>query len=105
MGAILGILIGIGVVGAAASGTLEPWSAGACVIIVAVGLLFPRTVGMLLTGVALASVIAIIVGLLTGHGGSALSALLIGMVAFAGQFVIGLVRRDATGIASTRWPQ
>ena len=96
VGAILGILVGIGVVVAAANGTLEPWSIGAAVVLVLVGLVFPRTIGMMLTAVAFASVVAIIVGLVTGHGGSAISALLIGVVSFAGQFIIGLVRRDST---------
>lgn len=97
IGTILGILVGIGVIGAASSGTLEPWSFAAAIVLVLVGLLFPRTVGIMLMTVAFASVVAIIAGLVTGHGSSALAALLIGITAFAGQFIIGLVRRDATG--------
>jgi hypothetical protein len=99
MGAILGIVIGIGVIVMAANGTLEPWSIGGAVVLVLIGFVFPRTMGMLLTGVAVASVIAIVAGLVTGHGGSALAAFLIGITAFVGQFVIGLVRRDATDFA------
>jgi predicted CDP-diglyceride synthetase/phosphatidate cytidylyltransferase len=51
---------------------------------------------MMFTTVSVASAIAVIVALATGHGSSALAALLIGLVTFAGQFLIGNVRRDAT---------
>lgn len=99
MGVILGIIVGIGVIVMAANGTLEPWSIGAAVVLVLIGFAFPRTMGMMLTGVAMASVIAIVAGLVTGHGASALAALLVGITAFVGQFIIGLVRRDATDYA------
>jgi len=96
LGIILGVVVGIGVVQAAGSGTL---AVGSFVIFIALGLLgllFARTVGMMFTTVSVASAIAVIVGLATGHGSSALAALLIGLVTFAGQFLIGNVRRDAT---------
>jgi hypothetical protein len=96
LGIILGVVVGIGVVQAAGSGTL---ALGSFVIFIALGLLgllFARTVGMMFTTVSVASAIAVIVALATGHGSSALAALLIGLVTFAGQFLIVNVRRDAT---------
>lgn len=98
MGVLVGLILGIGICAQAATGELQFWGLGAAVVIVLLGFIFPIFFGTLLTGVAIASPIAAIIGWLTGHGDSALAALGIGAVAFAGQFIIGLVRRDRTQI-------
>lgn len=96
IGSILGIIVGIGICLQAAQGSLQLWSLGAVVGAVVIGLIFPVTVGTFLTGVAIASPIAAILGFLFGNATSGLAAVGIGVLAFGGQFVIGLVRRDAS---------
>jgi hypothetical protein len=63
---------------------------------VLIGFLFPVTIGTFLTGVAIASPIAAILGFVFGNASSGLAALGIGILAFGGQFIIGLVRRDSS---------
>lgn len=79
-------------------GTLEAWTIGVAVVIVLIGFVFPQTVGVALTSISLASPIAIILALVTENGSSALSALGIGITAFVGQYIIGLVREDVSGL-------
>ena len=97
-GIIIGVVAAIGMCVQAFEGTLEAWSIGIAVVIVVVGFIFPQTVGIALTTISIASPIAIILALLTGNGSSALSALGIGITAFAGQYIIGLVRQDVSGL-------
>ena len=96
IGTIVGILVGIGVIASAASGQLQVWPIGGAIVLVLIGFLIPRTIGMMLTMVALLSLVAFVFGLLTGLFSSAWAALAIGVICFVGQFLIGTVRRDAT---------
>lgn len=98
MGTVIGLLLGIGICIQAASGELEFWGLGVALVLVLIGFAFPFFMGTLLTGVAMASPVAAIIGLVTGHGDSALAALGIGLLAFVGQFIIGIVRRDSAPI-------
>ena len=98
MGFIIGLIVSIAMCVQAFEGTLEAWSIGIAIGIVLVGFVFPQTVGVALTSISLASLVAIVLALLTGHGSSALSALGIGITAFVGQYVIALVRQDASGL-------
>ena len=98
MGAIAGIIVGIAMCVQAFNGELEPWSLGIALIAVLVGIIFPITVGTFLTGVVIASPLAAILGFISGNTHSALAALGIGVIAFAGQFIVGHIRRDRSGI-------
>jgi len=94
IGTLVGIIIGIGICVQAFNGELQAWSLGVVVLMVLAGFVFPVTVGGFLTGVAIASPVAAILGFVTGNSDSGLAAIGIGVLAFGGQFVIGLVRRD-----------
>ena len=96
IGTLLGVIVGIGICVQAFNGELQVWSLGVAAIAVLIGFAFPITVGTFLTGVAIASPIAALLGFIFGNASSGLSALGIGVLAFGGQFVIGLVRRDQT---------
>jgi hypothetical protein len=96
IGSIVGLIVGIGICVQAFNGELQVWSLGAVVIAVLIGFLFPVTIGTFLTGVAIASPIAAILGFVFGNASSGLAALGIGVLAFGGQFIIGLVRRDSS---------
>jgi hypothetical protein len=96
IGTLLGIIVGIGVIAQAFNGELQVWSLAAVVVVVLIGFIFPVTVGTFLTGVAIASPIAAILGFIFGNTSSGLAALGIGVLAFGGQFVIGMVRRDSS---------
>ena len=98
IGTILGILVGVGICSQAFDGNLQGWSLGAIVVVVLIGLIFPVTVGTFLTGVALMSPIAAILGFVVGNASSGFAAIGIGLLAFGGQFVVGHIRRDASGI-------
>ena len=94
IGSLLGLIVGIGICVQAFNGELQVWSLAAVVVVVVIGFIFPVTVGTFLTGVAIASPIAALLGFIFGNASSGLAALGIGLLAFGGQFVIGLVRRD-----------
>ena len=94
IGTLLGLIFGIGVCVQAFNGELQAWSLGAVVVVVLIGFVFPVTVGTFLTSVMIASPVAAILGFITGNASSGLAALGIGLMAFGGQFIIGLVRRD-----------
>jgi len=94
IGTLVGVIVGIGICVQAFNGELEVWSLAAVVVAVLVGFVFPVTVGTFLTGVAIASPVAALLGFITGNPSSGLAAIGIGVLAFGGQFVIGLVRRD-----------
>lgn len=94
IGTLVGVIVGIGICIQAFNGELQVWSLGAAVGAVLIGFIFPITVGTFLTGVAIASPVAAILGFVTGNPASGLAAIGIGVLAFGGQFVIGLVRRD-----------
>jgi len=94
IGTLVGIIVGIGICVQAFNGELQAWSLGAVLLIVLAGFIFPVTIGTFLTGVAIASPVAAILGFVTGNSASGLAAIGIGVLAFGGQFVIGLVRRD-----------
>lgn len=94
IGTILGLIVGVGICIQAFNGELQLWSLGAVLVIVLVGFIFPITIGTFLTGVAIASPIAMILGFVTGNSSSALAAIGIGALSFGGQFVIGMIRRD-----------
>lgn len=96
IGSIIGLIVGIGICVQAFNGELQVWSLGAVVIVVLIGFLFPVTIGTFLTGVAIASPVAAILGFVFGNASSGLAALGIGILAFGGQFIIGLVRRDSS---------
>jgi hypothetical protein len=95
MGSILGIIVGIGVCLQAAGGNLQVWSLGMALVAVLIGFIFPFFVGTFLTGVAITSPIAAILGFVFGNTSSGLAAIGIGALAFGGQFIIGHIRRDA----------
>lgn len=76
------------------NGELEAWGIGGVLVVVLIGFLIPMTVGTFLMGVTIASPVAAILGFITSHPSSGINAMIIGVLAFAGQFVIGLVRRD-----------
>ena len=94
IGSLIGLIVGIGICVQAFNGELHVWSLGAVVVAVLIGFIFPVTIGTFLTGVAIASPVAAILGFIFGNTSSGLAALGIGALAFGGQFVIGLVRRD-----------
>jgi hypothetical protein len=94
IGTLVGVIVGIGICIQAFNGELQAWGIGAVIVVVLIGFLIPMTVGTFLIGVAIASPIAAILGFITGHPSSGVNALVIGVLAFAGQFIIGLVRRD-----------
>jgi len=96
IGSIIGLIVGVGICVQAFNGELQVWSLGAVVIAVLIGFLFPVTIGTFLTGVAIASPVAAILGFVFGNVSSGLAALGIGILAFGGQFIIGLVRRDSS---------
>lgn len=96
IGTLLGLIVGIGICVQAFNGQLQVWSLAAVVVVVVIGFIFPVTVGTFLTGVAIASPIAAILGFIFGNASSGLAALGIGLLAFGGQFVIGMVRRDSS---------
>jgi hypothetical protein len=97
-GIIIGVIAAIGICVQAFEGTLDALSIGIAVVIVLIGFIFPQTVGIALTTISITSPIAIILALVSGSGSSALSALAIGITAFAGQYIIGLVRQDVSGL-------
>ena len=94
IGTLFGLMTGIGICVQAFNGELQVWSLAAVVVAVVIGFIFPITVGTFLTVVASASPIAALLGFIFGNASSGLAALGIGLLAFAGQFVIGMVRRD-----------
>lgn len=97
MGAILGFIVGVGLAISAWDGSLEPWGLGVFVVAGVLGVvLIPRTVGMFMTGVMGFSPIAILAGLISGHGSSALTALGIGIGAFATQLLVGKLRSESS---------
>ncbi len=97
IGTLLGILAGIGICVESWNGQLQAWTIGAAIVIVLLGFLIPMTVGTFLIGVMVASPVAAILGFISGNNGSGINALLIGVFAFAGQFIIGKVRQDRIG--------
>lgn len=98
IGTLVGFFVGIGICVQAFNGELEAWSLGVTVVAVLIGFVFPVTVGTFLTTVMFAAPIAAILGFVTGNASSGLAALGIGLLAFAGQFIIGYVRRDSSEI-------
>ena len=94
IGTLVGVIVGIGICIQAFNGELEAWGIGGVIVVVLIGFLIPMTVGTFLMGVTIASPVAAILGFITGHPSSGINALIIGVLAFAGQFIIGLVRRD-----------
>jgi hypothetical protein len=96
MGSILGFLVGIGMIFSAWSGELQPWGIFAFIGLTVSGiLLFPRTVGTFTSAVMFLSPLAILSGLISGNADSAFSAMVIGIGAFATQWVVGKVRPDS----------
>lgn len=94
IGTLVGVIVGIGICVQAFNGELEAWGIGGVIVVVLIGFLIPMTVGTFLMGVSIASPVAAIFGFITSNPGSGINALIIGVLAFAGQFIIGLVRRD-----------
>jgi len=94
IGTLVGVIVGIGICIQAFNGELEAWGIGGVIVVVLIGFLIPMTVGTFLMSVTIASPVAAILGFLMGHPSSGINALIIGVLAFAGQFIIGLVRRD-----------
>jgi hypothetical protein len=93
MGSLLGFLCSCGLVAAAWEGSLQPFGIAFFVIAAIAGaFLFPYTVGTFMTMVMSGSIFAILAGLVSGHPGSALTALGIGVGAFLTQFFVGSVR-------------
>lgn len=93
IGGFFGITAALGMISGAWSGTLEPWGFGAFLVAGLLGvLLMPMTVGIFMTFMMFASPIAVIAGLITGHGSSALTAAGIGFGAFVTQWIIGSIR-------------
>jgi hypothetical protein len=93
IGGFLGFFAGIGIVISAWQGTLEPWGFGFFAIAAVVGVvLFPMTVGIFMTNIMIFTPIALLAGLITGNGDSALVALGLGVGAFITQFIVGAVR-------------
>ena len=76
---------------------MQAWTIGAAIVIILLGFVFPMTVGTFLLGVMVASPIAAILDFISGKSASGVNALLIGVTAFAGQFIIGGVLRDRHG--------
>ena len=97
IGTLLGIVVGIGMCIEAWNGQLQAWTIGAAIVVVLIGLLIPTTVGTFLTGVTVASPVAAILGFVTGHTASGINAIIIGLLAFAGQFILGAVTRQRIG--------
>ena len=96
MGSILGFLVGVGMIFSAWSGDLEPWGIFAFILLALIGvLLFPRTVGTFTSGVMFLSPLAILSGLISGNTESAFSALVIGIGAFATQWIVGKFRPES----------
>ena len=92
IGTLLGVIAGIGMCVEAWNGQLQAWTIGAAVVLVLIGFIFPITVGIFLMGVSFASPIAAILCFVAGNSASGVNALLIGVCAFVGQFIIGRVR-------------
>jgi len=97
IGTLLGIVVGIGMCIEAWNGQLQAWTIGAAIVVVLIGLLIPTTVGTFLTGVTVASPVAAILGFVTGNAASGINAIIIGLLAFAGQFILGAVTRQRIG--------
>jgi len=97
IGTLLGIIAGVGICNEAWNGQLQAWTIGAAIVIVLLGFVFPMTVGTFLLGVMIASPIAAILGCFSGNSASGVNALLIGVTAFFGQFIVGGIRRDRLG--------
>lgn len=98
IGTLVGVIVGIGICIQAFNGDLQVWTLAAVIVTVLIGFIFPITVGTFLTGVAIAAPVAALLGFITGNPSSGLAAIGIGVLAFGGQFVIGLVRRDRSEI-------
>ena len=96
VGTLIGMVVGAGICVQAVNGQLHGWSIGALVGVVLLGFIFPVTVGTFLTGVAIASPFAAILGFVTGNGSSGWAAIAIGALAFGGQLIIGSARKDTS---------
>jgi len=94
IGTLLGIVVGIGMCIEAWNGQLQAWTIGAVVVIVLIGLLIPMTVGTFLMGITIASPVAAILGFVTGNAASGVNAIIIGLLAFVGQFILGAFTRQ-----------
>lgn len=95
IGMILGIVWGIALIAAAANGENLWPNLGIVLVVTAVGLLFPRTIGMAFTGLGFASLIAAVVALFNGGVVQLIAALATGVAAFAAAAIIAAVRTDA----------
>ena len=97
IGGLLGILLGLNYIGIAWSGQPVQISFYAVLGILGIALvLFPRTIGMALTPVALITPVTFVIGWFKFGFSYGLQVASIGLVAWALTFVIGLLRRDAT---------
>lgn len=93
IGGFLGLSGALGMIAGAWSGTLEPWGFGVFLIAGLVGIfLMPMTVGIFMTIMMSASPIAVLAGIISGQGSSALTAAGIGLGAFVTQWIVGAVR-------------
>ena len=75
LGTIVGLVVGIGMCAQAYRGDLQLWSLAAVPVLVLVGVAFPMTVGTFLTGVAITSPIAALLGFVFGNATSGFAAL------------------------------
>ncbi len=94
MGAIIGLFFGIGMIVSAFNGELSAALMAGVVVLTLIGFIFPMFIGTFLTSILVTSPIAALAGFIFGNASSGLAALGIGLLAFGGQYVIGLVRRD-----------
>ena len=94
MGAIIGLVFGIGMIVSAFNGELSAALMAGVVVLTLIGFIFPMFIGTFLMSIMVTSPIAALAGFIFGNASSGLAALGIGLVAFIGQYVIGLVRRD-----------
>ena len=92
LGTIVGLVVGIGMCAQAYRGDLQLWSLAAVPVLVLVGVAFPMTVGTFLTGVAITSPIAALLGFVFGNATSGFAALGIGVLSIGGQLVISLIK-------------
>ena len=94
MGAVIGLFAGLGMIVSAFNGELSATLMAGVVVLTLIGFIFPMFFGTFLMSIMVTSPIAALAGFIFGNASSGWAALGIGLVAFIGQYVIGLVRRD-----------
>jgi hypothetical protein len=92
IGTILGVLTGIGLVISGWNGELTYGMAVGVLVLGLLGLIFPMTVGMWLTGAGFGAIVAIISSAIRTEWTSALSAALIAVACFAATWGIAALR-------------